>query len=134
MQRRTIRSLAAGLLTMALIASGAGAAQAKGGGNDREVRRSGHCSAATVWKLKAKSDDGRLEVELEVDSNRNGQSWAVAINDNGVRVFTGVRTTVAPSGSFDVERRIANRAGTDRITASATNAKTGERCYGVLVY
>jgi len=133
MQRTTIRTTAAGLLTLALIGSGAGAAQAKGS-NDGEVRKSGHCSAATVWNLKAKSDDGRLEVEFEVDSNRNGQRWSVAINDNDVRVFTGARTTVAPSGSFEVERHIANRTGTDRITASATNTKTGERCNGVLVY
>ena len=133
MKHTTIRSAAAGLLALALVGSGAGAAQAKGG-NDRELRRSGHCSAASVWKLKAKTDDGRLEVEFEVDSNRNGQRWSVAINDNGVRVFTGARTTVAPSGSFEVERHIANRAGSDRITASATNAKTGERCSGVVVY
>lgn len=133
MKHTTIRSAAAGLLALALVGSGAGAAQAKGG-NDREARRSGHCSAVAVWKLKAKTDDGRLEVEFEVDSNRNGQRWSVAINDNRVRVFTGARTTVAPSGSLEVERRIANRAGRDRITASARNVRTGERCSGVLVY
>ena len=129
MKRTTITTAAAGLLTLALVGGGAGAAQAKGG-NDREVRRAGHCSAATVWKLKAKHDDGRIEAELEVDSNRNGQRWTVAIADNGVRVFTGARTTHAPSGSFEVERTIANRRGTDRITALARNAATGERCYG----
>ena len=129
MKRTTITTAAAGLLTLALVGGGAGAAQAKGG-NDREVRRAGHCSAATVWKLKAKHDDGRIEAELEVDSNRNGQRWSVAIADNGVRVFTGARTTHAPSGSFEVERTIANRRGTDRITALARNAATGERCYG----
>ncbi len=129
MEHITVRAAAAGLFALVLVGGGAGAAQAKGG-HDREVRKSGHCSAATVWKLKAKPDDGRLEVELEVDSNRNGQRWSVAIADNGARVFTGSRTTHAPSGSFEVERKIANRAGTDRITALARNARTGERCYG----
>ena len=129
MKRTAITTTAAGLLTLALLGGGAGAAQAKGG-HDREVRTSGHCSAATVWKLKAKHDDGRIEVEVEVDSNRNGQRWSVAIADNGVRVFTGARTTHAPSGSFEVERRIADRSGTDRITVLARNAATGERCYG----
>ena len=121
MKRTTITTAAAGLLTLALVGGGAGAAQAKGG-HDREVRKAGHCSAATVWKLKAKHDDGRIEVEVEIDSNRNGQRWSVAIADNGARVFTGSRTTHAPSGSFEVERKIANRAGTDRITALARNA------------
>jgi hypothetical protein len=129
MKRTTISTAAAGLLTLALVGGGAGAAQAKGG-HDREVRRAGHCSAATVWKLKAKHDDGRVEVEVEVDSNRNGQRWSVAINDNGTRVFTGSRRTHAPSGSFEVERKITNRAGTDRIKTLARNAATGERCYG----
>ena len=129
MKRTTITTAAAGLLTIALVGGGAGAAQAKGG-HDREVRKAGHCSSATVWKLKAKHDDGRVEVEGEIDSNRNGQHWSVAIADNGRRVFTGSRTTHAPSGSFEVERKIANRAGTDHITTLARNAATGERCYG----
>jgi len=133
MKNTTIRTAAAGLLTVALVGSGAGAAHAKGG-NDRELLKTGNCSAATDWKLKAKTDDGRLEVEYEVDSNRNGQRWSVVIKDNGVRVFTGARTTVGRSGSFSVERHIANRAGADRITASARNAKTGERCGGLLVF
>ena len=68
--RTTVRSTAAALLSLALLGAGAGAASAKGG--DPEVRTAGHCSAASVWKLKTKTDDGRLETELEVDSNRVG--------------------------------------------------------------
>jgi hypothetical protein len=106
----------------------AGPASAK----DGEVIRRGSCTGATDWKLKAKPDDGRLEVEFEVDSNRNGQVWSVRITDNGVRVFAGNRTTQPPSGSFEVERHIANRAGADNIRARATNARTGESCTGTL--
>jgi len=106
----------------------AGPASAK----DGEVLRRGSCTGASDWKLKAKPDDGRLEVEFEVDSNRNGQTWSVRITDNGVQVFAGNRTTQPPSGSFEVQRRIANRAGTDTIRARATNARTGESCTGSL--
>jgi hypothetical protein len=106
----------------------AGPASAK----DGEVVRRGNCTGATDWKLKAKPDDGRLEVEFEVDSNRNGQVWSVRMTDNGVQVFSGTRTTQPPSGSFSVERRIANRAGVDTIRARATNARTGEVCRGSL--
>lgn len=49
------------------------AAPAQAGGD--EVIRRGSCTGSTDWKLKAKHDDGRLEVEGEVDSNRNGQTW-----------------------------------------------------------
>jgi hypothetical protein len=97
-----------------------------------EVRRSGSCSAGAVWKLKAKPDDGRLEVELEIDSNRAGQSWTWKILDNGAVVRTGTATTAGASGSFSVERRIANRAGTDKITGVARHAATGQVCRGTL--
>lgn len=38
--------------------------------------------------LKAKRDDGRIEVELGVDSNRAGQTWATRVTDNGVVVHS----------------------------------------------
>jgi hypothetical protein len=103
---------------------------AKGGGT--VVRATGTCTIASTAKLKAKHDNGRIEVEFEVDQNRNNRLWTVSISDNGTRVFTGTRRTVAPSGSFSVERRIANRAGTDRIVARAVNARSGEVCRAVL--
>ena len=126
------RAAGAALISLALLGAGATAAQAQGG--RPEVRAAGHCSSSTVWKLKAKTDDGRIDTEFEVDANRNGQVWTVAINDNGVRVFTGRRTTQAPSGSFSVERRLVNRGGGDRIVAVANNLRTGERCVGSLTF
>ncbi|MGS0685126.1 hypothetical protein ACVBEQ_08250 [Nakamurella sp. GG22] len=108
----------------------AGPALAQGGSGD--VRASGQCSAASTWKLKAKPDDGRLQIEMEVDSNRVGQKWAVSLTDNTVRIFAGNRVTTAPSGSFSVELRAANRAGSDRIVGTARNTVTGERCTGVV--
>lgn len=103
---------------------------AKGGGRTARVERRGACTAGAVWKLKGRHDDGRIEVELEVDSNRVGQTWRVAVTDNGATVFAGTRRTTAPSGSFTVERRIADRPGTDVIRARATDTATGQRCSG----
>jgi hypothetical protein len=85
-----------------------------------------------VWKLKAGPRDGGVETEFEVDSNLNAQVWWVQMTDNGVQVFAGNRTTVAPSGSFSVEGRISNRARSDSIRATATNARTGEHCSGTV--
>lgn len=133
MKNTTRRSVATGLLALALVGGGSSAAQASGG-DDNEVRTSGSCSGASNWDLKAKSDDGRIEIELEVDTNRNGRRWAVRIGDNGHRVFTGHRVTRAPSGSWTVEKKIANRKGADRIRAVARNPRTGERCVARLVF
>lgn len=102
------------------------------GDDDGEVRRSGGCSGSATWELKGKHDDGRLEVEFEVDSNRAGQVWRVRIRDNDVRVHAGRHTTRAPSGSFSVERRIADRAGDDRIVARARHRASGQVCRGVV--
>ena len=100
-----------------------------GGGNDGVITR-GSCSGRTDWKLKVKPDNGRLELEFEVDSNVNGQSWNVRIKQNGNRIFAGTRVTQGPSGSFELKRRPNDAAGTDRFVARATNPSTGETCAG----
>ena len=129
-----LRTSGAVLLSLALLGAGTTAASASGGsgGGRGEVRASGHCSGSSVWKLKAKHDDGRLETELEVDTRHVGRTWSVRLSDNGTRVYAGRRTTTAPSGSFTVERRLVDRAGRDRITAVARDLRTGERCVGAL--
>ena len=98
-------------------------------GDDRIIR-TGNCSGGADWKRKVKTDDGRLEVEGEVDSNVNGQRWAWVIKHNGSVTARGTGTTVAPSGSFDVERRIVNLAGTDRVVFKATHRR--QVCRGVV--
>ena len=98
-------------------------------GND-DVRRAGTCSGNATSRIKLSPQNGRIETEFEVDSNRVGQKWNVVIKDNGVRVFAGSRITTAPSGSFTVNRRIPNRAGVDHIVASAKNPASGETCVG----
>lgn len=92
------------------------------------AQASGQCSLGSHWKMKAKPDDGRMELELEVDSNSNGQRWTVRITNNRSLVFAGTKVTVAPSGSFAVERLTANRIGIDHFVGVATNPRTHEVC------
>lgn len=105
----------------------AGPAHASHGGSD-EVRRSGSCSGSTDWKIKAKPDDGRIEVEAEIDSNRNGQTWRWTLRHDGRVADTGRSTTHRPSGSFSVERRTRNAAGSDSFRFRAVHRATGEVC------
>jgi len=86
----------------------------------RVSKAAGVCSGAAVAKLKAKPDSGRLQVEFEVDSNRNRQAWRVVLKRNGATIYRATKRTHAPSGSFSVHKRTANPAGTDKITARAT--------------
>ena len=108
------------------------AAFAGGSRDDRGVVKSGRCSAGSTWTLKAKFDDGRLETEFEVDQNRVGRRWSVTLVRNGRTVLSGIRRTVAPSGSFEVRRVLSNAPGADRITARARALAGGETCRGSL--
>src|SRR3954447_10946808 len=86
--------VAATSLVVVATALGVAPAQASGGGGDA-VRKSGNCSGSTNWKLKAKPDDGRIEVEGEIDSNRVGQMWTWRIVHNGSVSAQGSKTTKA---------------------------------------
>jgi len=104
----------------------AGVAPAHAGDDDR--LRTGSCSGSATWKIKAGPDDGRMEVEAEVDSNRTGQTWRWTLRHDGAVVDTGGSVTRGPSGSFQVERRPADSAGTDSYTFRAVHRATGQVC------
>ncbi|NPD05960.1 hypothetical protein HN031_14835 [Nocardioides sp. zg-1308] len=103
-----------------------------GGGDDDRVIRTGSCAGGADWKLKVKTDDGRLEVEGEVDSNVAGQRWRWTLRHNGSVSDRGVGTTTARSGSFEVERKIVDLAGTDAVAFRAV--RDGQVCRGVVNY
>ncbi len=125
--RKPIRAGMATLVAATIAGGLAGtpsAALASGGGG---VQVTGTCSAASVSQLKAKPDNGALEVEFEVDSNVAGQTWGVILKDDGTTLFKGTATTTGVSGAFTVRRVTANQAGPDSIKAGAKNLKTGPR-------
>ena len=122
--RSTRLTRTAAVVATGLVACAPLLATAPAHAKDGRVTASGSCGGPT-WKLQAQPDDGRVQIEFELDSNVVGQTWAVKIADNGTSVFSGSRRTTAPSGSFSVEVRTANRTGNDVITAGATRgAKT----------
>jgi hypothetical protein len=101
---------------------------------DGEVIRRGACSGSADWKLKASPDDGRIEVEAEVDSNKNGQTWTWKLVHNGSVSARGTATTSGPSGSFDVRRTVVNVKGDDSLVFRAHNDASDETCRGALTF
>ena len=95
-----------------------------------DVIRQGSCSGRTDWKLKLSPDDGRIELEFEVDQNVSGDRWRVKIRHDGDVAFRNTRTTGGASGSFEVRTFEPNRAGSDTFRARARNLSTGEICVG----
>ncbi len=115
-------------LTAAVVGVGA---PATAQGKDGRVTTSGSCSSAT-WKLKASPEDGRLEVEGEIDSTKAGQTWWWSLNQNGTRIANGKRTTAGRSGSFEVRKVTGNRSGTDTFVFTARRSGTSVVCRGVV--
>jgi hypothetical protein len=121
---RTLRLTLAALLVVGLFAAVPASAK------DGDVIRRGRCTNGAEWKLKLSPEDGRIEVEYEVDSNRVGQRWWVRLFKNGNQIFTGIRTTKAPSGSFDVRVVTSNPPGSDTFRARARHLASGATCGG----
>lgn len=125
---RSAPHLFAGLAAVAALAVVAPAASA----SDDDVIRRGACSGASDWKLKASPENGRIEVEAEVDSNRVGQTWRWRLFHDGSLSARGTATTQAPSGEFEVRRLMVDAARTDRVGFRARNPRTDEVCRGAL--
>ena len=114
--------LAAVLTVAGAVLAVAPMASAKNGDG---VRVSGVCKHNSTSKLKLSGEDGKVEVEFEVDQNRNGVPWKVTLRRNGALVASRTAITHAPSGSFSFRRLISGPGG--RVVAVATRA-SGERC------
>jgi len=128
--RTRVTALSASLLATVVLALAPLAVAAK----DGDIIRTGSCSASSGWKLKLSPEDGRIEVEFEVDQNRNGQTWNVKLRRDGNVFWRGQRTTSGPSGSFEVRKVTANGAGSEYIVARARHPGTGEVCRGVATF
>jgi hypothetical protein len=93
-----------------------------GGGNrgrPHDVRVRGTCGKGATARLRLRERGGRIDVAFEVEHTRAHRTWKVVIVRDGLIAWRGSARTRAPSGSFSVERRIANFSGADRVTARA---------------
>jgi hypothetical protein len=131
--RTTGQSLAVAAVLTAVTGVVAATGPAASANDDDRVRR-GSCSRATDWKVKVGPEDGRLEVEAEVDSNRTGQTWRWRLVHDGSLSAQGTRTTRGRSGSFEVRRVSVNLRGTDSFVFRAVNVRSGEVCRGTVNY
>jgi hypothetical protein len=95
---------------------------------DRET--AGRCSDTSRWELDLEKGQGRIEVDVEVDSRQAGERWSVSLRHNDKRFYKGVRVTDS-DGEWDVDRVVTNRQGRDKLSFTATSSR-GEKCGGSL--
>jgi hypothetical protein len=129
--RSALRAAAAALtaaVTVPLLVAGPALA------NDDDVIRRGGCTGGTDWKVKASPEDGRIEVEGEIDSNRSGQTWRWRLKHDGGLSAKGTATTGGRSGSFEVRRVLVDLSGPDTFVFRARNVGSGEVCRGTVTF
>ena len=108
-------------LSVGIVAAVLGArdcARRRTGGDSEEPATSASAERApmsSTSKLKLSEEDGRIEVEFEVDQNRNGVRWNVVLFQNGKRIARMARVTQAPSGSFEARMLAADTSGKDTL-------------------
>ena len=83
--------------------------------SDDDIRQAGECTAASSSKIKVKPDDGGLEVEFEVDQNRNG------------RPVEGEDSRTAPTSSSATPPRPTPRAAPSRSSAGSATIPVATR-------
>jgi hypothetical protein len=91
-----------------------------------DVDTRGECSGSAHWELDASHENGRLQMEFEVNSAKAGKSWHVRLSHNG-NVFDRLVKITNHEGDFDVDRYVKNRAGTDTLGARAVS-RSGQVC------
>jgi hypothetical protein len=90
--------------------------------------RTGHCTGTADWELEVYHEDGRIEVEFEVDHSRSGASWTWTMRNDGYLFAHGKAKIGAHRDSFSVSRLSANGPGHDHIVVRAVNTATGQVC------
>ncbi len=133
MLRRTKAIVAGAVVMTSLLAIAPMTAAGASANPQPRVARHGSCSAQADWKLKVAPENGRLQVEFEVQHATAGDHWQVTIKENGSQILSSGKV-VRPDGSFDVKHRANNTSGPDRFVARATNASSGESCVGKVTF
>lgn len=113
--RRLLSTLAAVGAALALPLS-AGADD--GGGS--KASRTATCASSRTATLDLEAKDGRIQIELEVETGRPGTSWAVVLLHERRISFRGnVRTR--GDGTIKLRRSVPDLLGPDAVTARATS-------------
>jgi hypothetical protein len=100
------------------------AARADDGPDD--VRRTGVCSRSSEVRLRLRSFDDAVRVELEVETRQRGSTWAVILLHERRIAFRGnVRTD--GDGSIELRRTVPDWFGADSFVVRATGPRS-ESC------
>jgi hypothetical protein len=124
--KRLLATLVAAALVVGITATAGSAAS-------KVVTRSGVCRGPghSTWLLTLKIDNGRTEVDSEVNHSRNGQVWKFVFKDNLV-VFARAKVVAGSPGNdpgqASATRYVVPVAGANHIMVRSTDYATGQLC------
>lgn len=119
----TVRRLTATAATASLLALPVATLTA---GSAAAAQNQKSCAGGLV-KLDVERDDGRYEVQAEVDDARQGDRYRVRLFQNGNRFADAVRT-IDEDNDLDVDRDRRNTAGRDTFRLRVKNLRSGGAC------
>jgi len=90
------------------------------------VDKSKRCDGARM-ELSVEKDDGRFEVEADIDDAAPGSKWRVVLKQDGSTFFKDVRRADT-EGDISVDRDRADTAGTDTFTLRVNRVGTSGGC------
>lgn len=117
--------LLATLGTMILAFSGPVAAK------EGDLIARGSCGGRIKTKLKASPENGRIELEYELDNAAPNEAWRILIRKNGRTILRTTRRTNG-FGDLEVRKLTSNGNGNERIEASAKRVSGGGVCRLIL--
>lgn len=83
------------------------------------------------WRLVVQRETPKtLRIRFELKDVESGEAWQLFLSDNGIGIFSA--TKVAKNDEVRVRELTRDRAGRDRISATAVNMDSGVTCGGSL--
>jgi hypothetical protein len=93
------------------------------GGRDAEARAAASCGRGASAELRVKRDHDQLEVRFELEKSRApGARWRLVLVHEG-RVDWRGSVRAGRQGRFEVEHRVRDYAGADRVRFRATDPR-----------
>ncbi len=91
-----------------------------------ETGKSGMCSAGAWWEMSLEREFRVLDIDMDIEGARAGESWTFTVTHNGKSKKT-VRTVADYEGDVDAQWMARDRKGTDRVVVKAKSA-SGQTC------
>ncbi len=90
------------------------------------VEKSKRCDGATM-ELSVERDDGRFEVESDIDDAEPGSKWRIVLKQDGQTFFTDV-SRADVDGDISVDRDRSDTAGSDTFKLRVNRVGTSGGC------